>query len=119
MSSWPDPEKPGVPLNPEQDGRHWLFDHENSKSYPEIWVAEMQAWTVGDAWTRRRVAKIGLHYLGPVLTPAEVDALRAENARLREALAGISLATQRNDSPAHVIVQQVGREARAALEVKP
>ena len=45
--------------------------------------------------------------------------LKAENARLREALAGISLATQRNDSPAHVIVQQVGREARAALEVKP
>lgn len=39
----------------------------------------------------------------------------AEIERLRNALAGISLATQRNDSPAHAIVDQVGREARAAL----
>lgn len=41
--------------------------------------------------------------------------LAAEIAHLRNALARISLATQRTDSPAHVIVQQVGREARAAL----
>jgi len=85
MSSWPDPEKPGVPLNPETDGRHWLFDPENSKSYPEIWVAEIGSWAVGDAWTPRIVAEMGLHYLGPVLTPAEADALKAENARLRAA----------------------------------
>jgi hypothetical protein len=43
------------------------------------------------------------------------DQRDAEIARLRGALAGISLATQRTDSPAHAIVQQVGREARAAL----
>jgi carbon monoxide dehydrogenase subunit G len=47
--------------------------------------------------------------------PATVLALLDENERLREALAGISLATQRTDSPSHVIVQQVGREARTAL----
>jgi hypothetical protein len=86
MSGWPDPDKPGVPSNPERDGRHWLFDPENSKSYPEIWVAEIEAWAVGDVWTPRIVAEMGLHYHGPVLMPAEVDALRAENARLREAL---------------------------------
>lgn len=43
------------------------------------------------------------------------DERDAEIERLRNVLAGISLATQRNDSPAHVIIQQVGREARAAL----
>jgi hypothetical protein len=83
MSGWPDPEKPGLPLNPERDGRHWLFDPVSSKSYPENWVAKIGAWAVGDAWTPRMVAEMGLHYQGPVLTPAEADTLRAEGARLR------------------------------------
>lgn len=30
------------------------------------------------------VPEMGLHYQGPVLMPAEADALHAENARLRE-----------------------------------
>jgi hypothetical protein len=75
MSGWPDPEKPGYPANHEVDGFHWLFDPENKKSYPEIWVAEIGAWAVGDAWTPRMVAEMGLHYQGPCLTPSEVDAL--------------------------------------------
>ena len=83
MSGWPDKDKPGVPMNPERNGRHWLFDPENNKSYPEVWVAEIEAWAVGDAWTARMVAEMGLHYLGPVLTPTEADALKAENARLQ------------------------------------
>lgn len=41
--------------------------------------------------------------------------LAAEIERLRNVLAGISLVSQRNDSPAHVLLQQVGREARAAV----
>ena len=86
MNGWPNPDKPGYPVDPETDGWHWLFDPENSKSYPEIWVAEMQAWAVGDAWTPRMVTEMGLHYQGLVLTPAEACALKAENARLREAL---------------------------------
>ena len=94
MSNWPDPDKPGVPLNPEQDGRHWLFDPEENKPHPEIWVAEIGAWAVGDAWTPRMVAEMGLHYQGPVLTPAEADALRAENARLREARVRVALARE-------------------------
>jgi hypothetical protein len=75
VSSWPDPDKPGYPANHEVDGFHWLFDPENKKSYPEIWVAEIGAWAVGDAWTPRMVAEMGLHYQGPCLTPSEVDAL--------------------------------------------
>ena len=86
VNGWPDPDKPGVPANPERDGRHWLFDAESNVSFPEFWVSGMGAWAVGDAWTARMVAEMGLHYQGPVLMPAEEDALRAENARLREAL---------------------------------
>jgi hypothetical protein len=116
MSSWPDPEKPGVPLNPERDGRHWLFDAESNVSFPEFWVAGMGAWAVGDAWTARMVAEMGLHYQGPVLMPAEADAIRAENARLREALVALL-----DDAE----VQDFGewfedrlKQASAALEVK-
>ena len=86
MSDWPDPNKPGMPLNPERDGIHWLFNPDNDKPHPVIWVADLGTWAVGDVWTPRMVAEMGLHYQGPVLMPAETDALRAENARLREAL---------------------------------
>jgi hypothetical protein len=86
MSGWPDPEKPGVPLNSERDGIHWLFNPDNDKPHPVIWVADLGAWAVGDAWTARMVAEMGLHYQGPVLMPAEADALRAESARLRGAV---------------------------------
>jgi len=108
MSGWPDPEKPGVPLHPEVDGIHWLFNPDNDNPHPVIWVADLGTWAVGDVWTPRMVAEMGLHYLGPVLMPAEADDLkdeltlwkevcygfqfdlesaRAENERLREALA--------------------------------
>ena len=117
MSGWPDKDKPGVPLHPERDGWHWLFDPENNKSYPEVWVAEIGAWAVGDAWTPRIVAETGLYYLGPVLTPDEADALRAENARLREAL---SWYVKHGAWPVE-LVRDAGDTARAALawEVKP
>ena len=118
MSGWPDPHKPGVPLNPETDGRHWLFDPENNKSYPEVWVAEIEAWAVGDAWTPRIVAEMGLHYLGQCLTPAEECALKAENARLREALLWYA---KDYDDERRCSQWDGGAKARAALagEVKP
>ena len=75
MSGWPDPEKPGVPLNPERDGWHWLTDPDSDAPHPLMWVADLGAWAVGDVWTPRMVAEMGLHYLGPCLTPAEVAAL--------------------------------------------
>jgi hypothetical protein len=118
MSTWPDPENPGVPLNPERDGRHWLFDAESNVSFPEFWVAGMGAWAVGDAWTARMVVEMGLHYQGPVLTPAEAAILRAENARLREALEEIASDDfDRSFTPSIKAAMQ--KCARAALEVKP
>jgi len=115
MSNWPDPDKPGVPLHPERDGRHWLFDAESNVSFPEFWVAGMGAWAVGDAWTARMVAEMGFHYQGPVLTPSEADALRAENARMREALHEIAANAA---APGYEPEQRraVWRMARAALD---
>jgi hypothetical protein len=40
---------------------------------------------------------MGLHYLGPCLMPAEAYALKAENARLREALIPLKLIADRYD----------------------
>ena len=116
MSTWPDPEKPGVPLNPERDGRHWLFDAKSNVSFPEFWVAGMGAWAVGDAWTARMVAEMGFHYQGPVLMPAEADALRADNDRLRAALDEIAFAPPGACGPD---LKGCIRIAREALEVKP
>jgi hypothetical protein len=119
MSNWPDPEKPGVPLNPDRDGIHWLFNPDNDKPHPVIWVADLGTWAVGDVWTPRMVAEMGLHYLGPVLTPAEAAILRAENARLREALTNARAETF--DAIVHngIVMENLLKNINAALEVQP
>lgn len=72
---WPDPETPGVPLNPERDGWHWLQHRIESKPVPHVWVAEIEAWSSGAAYSPEGVVELGWRYLGPCLTPAEVTAL--------------------------------------------
>ena len=116
MSNWPDPEKPGVPLNPERDGIHWLFSEKLMKYHPINWVAEINAWEVGSAWTPKKMAETSLYYLGPVLTPAEAATLRAKNAELREALLYYA---QDYDYERFCSQWDNGAKARAALEVKP
>jgi len=126
MSGWPDPDRLGVPTNPEQDGYHWLFDPDDARPHPLMWVADLGAWAVGDVWTPRMVAEMGLHYQGPVLTPAEADALRAENARMRGALEETCNALEAatafhyaNGGFPFKSSKQTLKQARAALEVKP
>lgn len=63
----------GLPVNPERDGWHWLDTIYGQQAC--YWTAasqcwEHQRWDVADA---ARLAK----YLGPCLTPAEVEALTA------------------------------------------
>ena len=67
----------------ERDGWHWL-----TECNPVLWIAERQEWEWGeDDWVTPDAAyRYGYRYLSPVATPAEVAALRAEVARLREAL---------------------------------
>ncbi len=76
-NNWPG--KPGVPLNPERDGWHWV------NSTPREWVVfdDGGSWRLAGSdyrpheWAHRI-------YQGPCLTPAEVDA-RVKEAR-RDAL---------------------------------
>jgi hypothetical protein len=90
MSGWPDPLKPGMPLNPEKDGWHWLADPASTQFYfwhrPVKWIGEIESWLFGSCVTWRKMNESGWTYLGPCLKPAEADALRAENARMRAAI---------------------------------
>ena len=69
-TGWPDPARPGVPLNPERDGWHWFA---GNPPYPLRWSLEYQGWAVGGGWIERNAAMMNA-YLGPCLTPAEVAA---------------------------------------------
>ncbi|MCA3380200.1 MAG: hypothetical protein ING08_08145 [Roseomonas sp.] len=81
-NGWPG--KPGVPFNPEKDGRHWVSLL--GSGHPQImeWFSDAMVWA--DGWTVEACAK-HLRYLGPCLTPDEVQNLRddlaAEITRLR------------------------------------
>jgi len=116
MSGWPDPDKPGVPLNQDVTGEHYIADS------VALWFADLKKWAIiggsklqtpellaGQSWAE---------YIGPCPTSAEADALRAENARLREALTGIAANAA---MPGDAVEQRraLWRMARAALEVKP
>lgn len=84
LNGWP--ERPGVPLNPERDGWHWV-------SRPMHGVLPMQWLEIaGGGWVGKHVclfaseaANADWRYLGPCLLPAEVASL-VEAAR-REAAA--------------------------------
>ncbi len=83
-NGWPG--KPGVPLNPEQNRRHWLSllgGEDNAEAMK--WLGLEIGWDDTD-WSTE---DFGLHarYLGPCLTPAEVDALQTENARMQSRVA--------------------------------
>jgi hypothetical protein len=81
-NGWPDPDKPGVPLNPERDGYHWILGW-NATPFVAEWMADRDAefggcygWYDGGDDPPGVVAQ-GWTYLGPCLTPAEVAAREA------------------------------------------
>ena len=80
-NTWPDPARPGAPLNPERDGWHWisLLGGKDNAQVIE-WFSDAMRWDETD-WTTE---DFGLHtrYLGPCLTPAEVDARVSEARRV-------------------------------------
>lgn len=76
-TTWPDPARPGYPLNPEQDGHHW-FRAESGNQFLVYWTwdhIEQTGWW-SSIWDGRPVPVMlsGITYLGPCLTPAERDA---------------------------------------------
>jgi hypothetical protein len=86
-NNWPDPARPGVPLNPEKGGWHWLLANTNKGPQPDAacWDARLDRWFVQgceDAFRPNQIMNRGwLGYLGPCLTPAEVEARVAQARR--------------------------------------
>jgi hypothetical protein len=75
--------KPGVPLNPEQDGWHW--GERDGGLEPRFWSSGQQSWAgARNSWITPKMLAALFDYAGPCLTPAEVDA-RVTQAR-RDAL---------------------------------
>jgi len=129
MSGWPNPDKPGVPLNSERDGWHWLSWQGGD---PRAWEWDAETCPFGDgrapgSWrhydalqygarvikTPHMLARASWTYIGPCPTPAEADALRAENARLREAL---EKAVTYVELTWHEEAGEEGEEAQAARQ---
>jgi hypothetical protein len=72
-ASWPDPERPGVPLHPEQTRRHWLA-YLDPEMPPQDFLWDHMNRTWGEKRLAPSVVAGAWHYLGPCLTPAEVAA---------------------------------------------
>jgi hypothetical protein len=72
VNGWPDSDKPGYPLDPETDGWHWLANSRNLPC-PWMWFAETCEWghAQGDMVSLETMSNA--KYLGPALTPAEVE----------------------------------------------
>jgi len=80
--NWPDPDKPGHPLNPERDGAHWITDN------VAFWEADTQRWllmlTAKPVTAEWLASQPWAEYRWPCLTPAEVAA--REQAARREGM---------------------------------
>jgi hypothetical protein len=87
-NGWPDPARPGVPLNPERDGHHWCCVYP-SLPFPIVWRHDGIGFCWDNGYSPEQAAK-HWRYLGPCLTPAEVQAhSAAAAAEMREACAKI------------------------------
>lgn len=65
----------GVPQNPERDGWHWVQHRENT---PEVlYWSPLHGWNYEGDWVRSDFIGLNYRYLGPCLTPAEVQAREA------------------------------------------
>lgn len=124
-NGWPG--KPGVPMNPERDGWHWLKTGHGVA--PWLWRDDPQSLTWGMGWETNEevfapgdIARVpGTTYLGPCLTPDEATALQARVAELGAALdfyACVDHYQTHNAAAPNVVQFDRGAKARAALEGK-
>jgi hypothetical protein len=92
-TGWPDASKPGVPLNPERAGWHWLANINGAPSemFCLHWTDDRLdagdfRWDQGEADVYEEDAALFWRYLGPCLTPQDVAArVEAAAVAMREA----------------------------------
>lgn len=72
------PARPGVPLNPERAGWHWVHHPEDLRAFPCAWDSDFAAWCSGGMHSPRGLLDLGYRYAGPCLTPAEHAAALAD-----------------------------------------
>ena len=76
---WPDPARPGVPLNPEQRGWHWLSCQ--NMPFLVFWNGEVLQDSLSGQSIKPDVLSPVYSYLGPALTPDEVQERAAQVRR--------------------------------------
>ena len=124
-NGWPG--KPGVPLNPKEDGPHWLSWRDekpravewDSESLASIDEDKQGFWRFGDLFsTPEQVASDGWRYHGPVALPEKVASLQgalrfyADKNSWRHT---ISLGHPQIDGTTSPAEEDRGKRARAAL----
>lgn len=119
-NGWPG--KPGVPLNPERAGWHWLKGAASlSKPRPYVWGVFLGSGRWADERLNDPVILAEMEYIRPAvphgLTPEEATALQARVAELEGALRQIEYLdrSQIRGLPRRVSIQEI---ALAALEGK-
>jgi hypothetical protein len=68
-----------VPLNPERDGWHWVKRIGQKQAHIERWIGSH--WWLGPSFGGAKTNIEKYEYLGPALTPAEVEARVAQARR--------------------------------------
>ena len=122
-NNWPDPARPGVPMNPEQDsegyvwrvdGRidvyKWVADNQWYEDQKGFWVTPDQLIADGDT------------YFGRIVTPAEVEARVADALKWRgainDALTNWLLPIEDHETPKDALQRLIRLEVMAALDPK-
>jgi hypothetical protein len=115
-NGWPG--KPGVPLNPEKDGWHWLRTPDG-ELVPYNWRPEGEcergSWAFGWVYDiEYDWPPVECTYLGPVLSHDDATAMQARVAELEGLAWGLMLAM----SASRYDFAEILKEARAVLEGK-
>jgi hypothetical protein len=102
-NGWPD--KPGVPMNPEQSRWHWLCAKLGD---PEPFYWNGNFWPGPDQWSTITFSQ-STSYLGPCLTPAEVDARIATARKDAPTITGKHVEHPGNGARLTTLGQPVGK----------
>jgi hypothetical protein len=116
--------KPGVPLNPEQSGWHWLMCPLKNDVFARFWRAAGEThnyqWNAKWLYGRNEWNSKACTYLGPALTPAEVEARLADALKWRgainDALTNWLSPIEDHETPADALQRLIRLEVMAALD---